>query len=128
MLCSLSVPRVYSFRQVKMAAKANVRFLILFLAVGGDAQSRIPMPLPTPVSVADLCVTEGAVTQFPHNLLSVATPRMRAYFNRPTSRQAEAQFAYLGPTASQIPLGSDQLRRQFGLKLRAQDACNAVYA
>jgi hypothetical protein len=27
-----------------------------------------------------------------------------------------------------VPLGSGALRRQFGLKLRAQDACNLVYA
>ena len=53
---------------------------------------------------------------------------MRAYFNRPTVHQAEARFTYLGGTESQIPLGSSRPRRQFGLKLRAQDACNLVYA
>ena len=40
----------------------------------------------------------------------------------------EARFTYHGPTGNEVRLGSGELRRQFGLKLRAQDACNLVYA
>jgi hypothetical protein len=39
----------------------------------------------------------------------------------------DARFTYLGPTVNKAPLGSGALRRQFGFKLRAQDACNLVY-
>jgi hypothetical protein len=53
---------------------------------------------------------------------------MRAYVNRWTAQAVEAQFTYLGPTSQQAPLGSGEMRRQFGFKLRAEDACNLVYA
>jgi hypothetical protein len=38
------------------------------------------------------------------------------------------RFTYLGSTPNETPLASGEMRRQFGLKLRAQDACNLVYA
>jgi hypothetical protein len=48
--------------------------------------------------------------------------------NAPTPPFAEAHFTYLGSTGNEARLGSGELRRQFGLKLRAEDACNLVYA
>jgi hypothetical protein len=80
------------------------------------------------VSLADLCVTEGALEELPGQQLSVRVPKMRAYLNVSTPPTAEARFTYLGPTGNEARLGSGELRRQFGLKLRAQDACNLVYA
>lgn len=77
---------------------------------------------------AELCATEGAVERTPEQRLSVNVQKMRAYVNATTSQTVEADFAYLGPTGHEAPLGSGVLRRQFGLKLRAQDACNLVYA
>ena len=53
---------------------------------------------------------------------------MRAYLNARTPQWVEAHFTYLGSTGNEARLGSGELRRQFGLKLRAQDACNLVYA
>jgi hypothetical protein len=53
---------------------------------------------------------------------------MRAYLNAFTPQVVEAHFTYLGSTGNEARLGSGELRRQFGLKLRAQDACNLVYA
>ena len=53
---------------------------------------------------------------------------MRAYVNRSTPQVIEARFTYLGSTGNEARLGSGELRRQFGVKLRAQDACNLVYA
>jgi hypothetical protein len=53
---------------------------------------------------------------------------MRAYVNTLTPQAVEAHFTFLGGTESEARLGSGELRRQFGLKLRAQDACNLVYA
>jgi hypothetical protein len=53
---------------------------------------------------------------------------MRAYVEEQTQQDVEAQFKYLGATDQESQLGSGEMRRQFGLKLRAQDACNLVYA
>jgi hypothetical protein len=79
------------------------------------------------VSRADLCVTEGAIEQLPGTRLSVDAAKMRAYLNIPTRQSVGAGLTYLGPTVTEARLGSGELRRQFGLKLRAQDACNLVY-
>lgn len=81
----------------------------------------------TPVSQADLCVTEGSVEQMPNNLLKIDVPSMRAYLNKLTPQIEEAQFTYGGPTQNEKALGSGAVRRQFGLKLHAGDACNLVY-
>jgi hypothetical protein len=80
------------------------------------------------VGRARLCVTEGAVEEMPDRRLSVSVPKMRAYVNGLTAQVVEADFTYLGATGNEARLGSGELRRQFGLKLRAQDACNLVYA
>jgi hypothetical protein len=80
------------------------------------------------VSRANLCVTEGAIEELPGERLSVSVSKMRAYLIAFTPQLVEAHFTYLGPTENEARLGSGELRRQFGLKLRSQDACNLVYA
>jgi hypothetical protein len=96
------------------------------LSLGAGAESpRTSLRL---VSRANLCVTEGTIEQLPGERLSVNVPKMRAYVNALTPQIVEAQFVYLGSTGNEARLGSGELRRQFGLKLRAQDACNLVYA
>ena len=75
-----------------------------------------------------LCVTEGEIKTDSGNTLSVDSLKMRAYVNRWTTDTIEAHFIYLGGTAQESRLGSGEVRRQFGLKLRAQNACNLVYA
>jgi hypothetical protein len=82
----------------------------------------------TPVSRDGLCVTEGAIEESPGQKLSVSVPKMRAYVNVMTPQDVEARFTYLGSTGNEARLGSGELRRQFGLKLHARDACNLVYA
>jgi hypothetical protein len=74
-----------------------------------------------------LCVTEGAIQEAAGHRLSVNAPKMRAYINRLTPQNVEAAFTYRGPSEKQAPLGSGEVRQQFGLKLRAEDACNLVY-
>jgi hypothetical protein len=76
----------------------------------------------------DFCVTEGAIDKAPGDRLRVSAPKMRAYVARPTAQSAEVRFTYLGPTSKESALGSGEMRRQFGLKLRAHDPCNLVYA
>jgi hypothetical protein len=80
------------------------------------------------VERGSLCVTEGNVESTSRNQWSVDTQKMRAYVNGWTSDAIEARFTYLGGTAEESRLGSGEIRRQFGLKLRAQNACNLVYA
>jgi hypothetical protein len=91
----------------------------------GVAQSREPGWVN--ISRGDLCVTEGAVEQASGERLSVDVPKMRAYANLATSPSAEIRFSYAGGTKNESALGSGQMRRQFGLKMRAQDPCNLVY-
>jgi len=85
-------------------------------------------PALIPAKVQDLCVTEGEVTALGASGLAVQSPKMRAFLNRATSQSIEARFKYLGGTAHESRLGSGEIRRQFGLKLKAEDACNLVYA
>jgi hypothetical protein len=82
----------------------------------------------TPVPRADLCVTEGEIGTAAGERLTVNVPKMRAYLNVRTAPLIEVRFKYLGSTGNEKPLASGELRRQFGLKLRAEDACNLVYA
>jgi len=100
----------------------------LTLPFYGIVPARAPAPAWFSVGHNNLCVTEGVIKNAAGNRLTVDVPKMRAYVNRWTAPTIEARFTYLGPTAVQAPLGSGEIRRQFGLKLRAQDACNLVYA
>ena len=52
---------------------------------------------------------------------------MRAYVSRNTPQKVEVRFKYLGATENESRLGSGEVRRQFGLKLQAQDPCNLTY-
>jgi hypothetical protein len=80
------------------------------------------------VSQGSLCVTEGTIEKAAGDRLSVDVPKMRAYVNAHTSQSMEVRFTYRGPTKKESALGSGEQRRQFGLKLRAHDSCNLVYA
>lgn len=106
-----------------MRALALLLIAVVALAPISTSESRL-----TPVSRAQLCVTEGTVDALAGNRLAVGVPKMRAYLLAATQPSVEAQFTYLGSTRNEARLGSGELRRQFGLKLRAQDACNLVYA
>lgn len=81
----------------------------------------------TTITRENLCVTEGTVEKVSGNAMRVSVPKMRAYLAEGTPPSAEMRFTYLGPTSKDSALGSGAMRRQLGLKLRAQDACNLVY-
>jgi len=99
----------------------------LFGAATGEQQDAASGSM-KPVSRASLCITEGRLEELPGNRLSLTVPKMRAFVNDPTLQEVEARFTYLGPAKKTAPLASGEIRRQFGLKLRAQDGCNLVYA
>jgi len=79
-----------------------------------------------------LCVTNGRVSVSTDGTLAVETPSSRAVVNADTANAgdqiAKLRFKYLGPSRASRLLASDQLRRQIGLKLRAADSCNVIYA
>jgi hypothetical protein len=112
--------------QKRRAIYACVLILLTLLALtqlSHSAASKL-----TIVPRAKLCVTEGSMERSAGGELIVSVPKMRAYVNAFTSQLVEAHFTFLGSTGNEARLGSGELRRQFGLKLRAQDACNLVYA
>jgi hypothetical protein len=96
-------------------------------AAASLAQAQAPLAQMPAVPRADLCVTEGALDALRDPSLGVAVPKMRAYVNQPSADAAQLSFTYLGPTEVDAPLGSGAARRQFGVKLRAKDACNLLY-
>jgi hypothetical protein len=95
--------------------------------ITGSASPTSPVPM-IPVPRAKLCITEGALEELKDSRLAVNVPKMRAVVAAATNQAAEARFTYLGPTHAEARLGSGEMRRQFALKLRAQDGCNLVYA
>ncbi|HEX3377883.1 MAG TPA: hypothetical protein VHS29_13530 [Candidatus Acidoferrales bacterium] len=80
------------------------------------------------IMLRDFCVTEGRVTESSPGNFVIQDPRARAVLGFATPQTAELSFRYLGPTAVLVPLESGIVRTQIGLKLRAEDGCNLVYA
>jgi hypothetical protein len=114
-----------SHRWSTIARRGSV---IALLAVSTGALAQDAGPPVVPVALANLCVTEGQIDQLPGRQLGVAVPAMRAVTRAGGGQAVELRFRYLGITAQTDRLGSGELRQQLGLKLRAQDACNLVYA
>lgn len=81
-----------------------------------------------PIRHEDLCVTDGSIGETAEHRLTVDVPKMRAVATIATSQDIEAHFTYDGGSATETPLASGTMRRQFGFKLLAQDPCNLVYA
>lgn len=75
-----------------------------------------------------MCVTNGAIVPTQGGLLAITTPSSRAVVPGAVAQSAELHFRYLGPSDATRPLASGALRRQIGLKLKAQDSCNLLYA
>ncbi len=111
-----------SFPSTRTSATYLLLVLIACAANAQVARTKIA------IGHEDLCVTEGAVEKGPRDSLSVNATKLRAYVNAWTSQAIQAHFTYLGATAEESKLGSGAARVQFGLKLRAHDACNLVYA
>jgi hypothetical protein len=100
--------------------------LIVVLLVAATAHA-VASGLPILVEHSRLCVTEGELDSGTDAVLTVTGPKMRAYVNLPIGDAVRTRFSYLGPSSPELPLASGEIRRQFGLKLRAADACNLVY-
>lgn len=120
-----------AWRLTHLATFKSSIIVSLFVFIGAGAATGIAPSAPDRmihVSRGILCVTEGEISESSQGLLSISASKMRAYVNAWTAPDVEARFSYLGATAQEARLGSGMVRRQFGLKLHAQDACNLVYA
>jgi len=126
----LSVATIVGARILSDRRRSTEAILLsIALAAMSVATASASTVLPHRVSGADLCVTEGTIDAGPSSsFFTVDAPKMRAYVNAKPVQSIEARFTYLGATSHDVALGSGTMRRQFGLKLRAQDACNLVYA
>jgi hypothetical protein len=95
------------------------------LTVAHPANGQVPAG-ESPLPRSSLCVTEGSVGELPDRRLSVTVPAMRAYVNRPTTDTAELRFTYRGATDERSPPAAGGIQEQFGLELRAANACNLI--
>ena len=109
------------------AVASGTLALLFFAATRALAQPDQEAPMQR-IGIEELCVTNGVVSSLPDGRLSIDSPSARAVVRVASDQTAELRFRYLGPTTVSKPLASGELRRQIGLKLRAQDSCNLVYA
>ncbi len=81
----------------------------------------------TPVRPSELLPTSGEIAPDGPWQFSIRSPTFRAELGHSPRSAVGIAFVYRGPTATDEPLTSGELRRQIGLKLRARDTCNVVY-
>ena len=81
-----------------------------------------------PVAPSDLCVTNGELTPLPDGRIGVDTASSRAVLTSIGPQAVEIRFTFIGRSTRTKPLASGELRQQIGIKLRAADTCNLVYA
>jgi hypothetical protein len=110
-----------------LCSSAALAARVTYLAAPA-AQRAIPSAPWLRVDRGKLCVTNGVISALADGRLAIDTPSSRAVVRAGPAQSAEIRFRYLGPSASAKPLASGELRRQIGVKLRAQDTCNLLYA
>lgn len=76
------------------------------------------------IQVPSICVTKGALGAGGH----VDVPTFRGVAVGTAGDAAAIDFVYRGRSRGARALASGQIRRQIGLKLRAADGCNLIYA
>jgi len=112
--------------------KAALAILLLSLAVSctgsrteaapASPVDRKPAAELTPVASEELCFTRGEATG-----AAIEVPTMRGFALGAGGDAAQLTFTYKGESKDSRALASGDVRRQLGLKLRAQNSCNVVY-
>jgi hypothetical protein len=87
----------------------------------------VTAPVLEAVPAPALCFTDGRLAMPADPRLHIDLGGTRAVIAGDRSRSAELAFTYEGASKTTTPLANGELRRQIGLKLRAQDTCNVVY-
>ena len=113
--------------QAKTVHTSVLAQALIAVFICGHGQSPCGAQVSLHLEAEELCVTNGHIRKLPDGRFSIATPSSRATVRYHTVGATELTFRYLGPTSLSKPLASGALRRQIGLKLRAQDTCNLVY-
>jgi len=93
----------------------------LLLGCSTSAAEKAPKP-----GAGGLCVTKGAVKAIDDGV-RITQPTVRAVKPGSNGDAATLRLTYRGPSKGSRALKSGQMRRQLGLKLRAEDGCNLVY-
>ena len=75
-----------------------------------------------------LDVADGQVGQTGDGYLTIASPEVRATEIAQGAKAARLVFVFHGPTEQESKLASGEVARQIGLKLRAKNTCNLLYA
>lgn len=91
------------------------------------ASFALSTPAGAQVRPSDFDVTGGKIQPAKGHRLLVSTKEMRATLKFTTEQTATVKFTYLGPTKEVSRPSSAKVLSQFGIKLRAQNGCNAVY-
>lgn len=81
----------------------------------------------SPVSTRLLDVASGKIETAKGYDFAVHCPTLRLVAPSVRAPGAKLVFTYQGPSEKMVALASGEERRQIGLKLRSQDACNVVY-
>lgn len=79
----------------------------------------------TPIAHDTICVTKGLIDR--GSVIGVREPTVRAISRGSSGDGIAMTFTYRGDSDKARRLSSGQMRRQLGLKLRAQNSCNVVY-
>ena len=87
------------------------------------AAARSPTIEVAPVAADAVCFTRGQLGEASR----IADATMRGYVPESRGDAAQLTFTYRGESGDTRALASGDVRRQLGLKLRAQDSCNVVY-
>ena len=114
-------------REIFIKAKQHIALLLAAASAAAATPAQAQGGAWRPIERSEFCVTDGSIGQTADHM-TIDGPQTRATVRSTTPQFAELRFAYLGPSAVTVPLGSGLERRQIGLKLRAQDSCNVVYA
>lgn len=80
-----------------------------------------------PISPNELVASSGSIRATSATGFEIHSPVLRAELGTEPRPAAEIAFVYRGPSQEEEPLTSGELRRQIGIKLRAQNTCNVVY-
>ena len=128
--------RIYLEERVAGLAKVLGRdFLRPETGLGRDVPVRVTEFAPagahqrlSRIALERLVQTKGELQPAAQGRFLVNVPKMRAVAESGDSEEAILRFRYLGPTEEQSKLKSGALRQQLGLKLRAENGCNLVYA
>jgi hypothetical protein len=95
----------------------------LVVTSGSIVVSELPPPSTEPLS--DAGAREQRASGW--GRFTIQAPTFRAWLGKAPRAAIELDFVYQGPSTLEAPLASGELRRQIGVELRAQDACNLVY-